>query len=304
MRTIKMGALLAGTVIAAASLMSGTDARSDTYVGGGTKAVYGNLPPDQVEFLSPPDRIKSVVTSGSPSLIWETLEHGEAVECLDCIPAVSGLLYSTDAQTREIAAWWLRRRIFGVFGPGQVYEQTVNTLKNDPSPDRRTAAAYALGEFLTLAGVPALAGALQTDASPAVRAAAASALGRINDDGGGALSVGMKDTDSSVRLAAIASAGRINNFADKATPASLTGDTNPMVRRRAVELLEDLRAKDTVASVMALANSDADERVRIAACHALGTFADITARPTLQGIAANDSSSLVRDAAIIALRRM
>lgn len=305
MRTIQFSALLLGTLLAGASLMSGTDARSDTtYVGGGTQAVYGNLPPDQVEFLSPPERIKAVASSGSPSLIWETLEHGEAVECLDCIPVVGQLLYSTDSQTREIAAWWLRRRIFGVFGPGQVYEQTINTLKGDPSVARRTAAAYALGEFLTLAGVPALATAIQTDSSPAVRAAAASALGRINDDGGGALSTAMKDTDSSVRLAAITSAGRINNFTDTATPSSLTGDTDPMVRRRAVELLEDLHAKDTVASVMTLAKSDADERVRIAACHALGTFGDISAQSTLQGIATSDTSSLVRDAATIALRRL
>ncbi|HSQ64512.1 MAG TPA: HEAT repeat domain-containing protein [Polyangiaceae bacterium] len=305
MRTIKISALLAGTFLAAASLMSGTDARSDTtYVGGGTAAVYGNLPPDQVEFLSPPDRIKAVANSGSPSLIWETLEHGEAVECLDCIPAVGNLLYSTDPQTREIAAWWLRRRIFGVFGPGQVYEQTVNTLKGDPSPDRREAAAYALGEFLTLAGVPPLASAIQSDSSPAVRAAAASALGRINDKGGTALSTAMKDADPSVRLAAIKSAGRINDFTDEATPASLLGDNDAVVRRRAVELLEDLHAKDTVTSVMTLAKTDADERVRIAACHALGTFGDVSAQTTLQGIATSDASTLVRDAATIALRRL
>ena len=59
-----------------------------------------------------------------PTLIWETLEHGEKVECLDCIPVVAPLLYDSNAKNREIAAWWLRRRIFGVFGPGEVYEQT------------------------------------------------------------------------------------------------------------------------------------------------------------------------------------
>ena len=52
--------------------------------------------------------------------IWQALEHGEKVECLDCIPAVEKLLYDGNAKNREIAAWWLRRRIFGVFGPGEV----------------------------------------------------------------------------------------------------------------------------------------------------------------------------------------
>ncbi len=45
-------------------------------------------------------------------------------------PGLEPALLGT-AQTREIAAWWLRRRIFGVFGPGQVYQQTINTLATD-----------------------------------------------------------------------------------------------------------------------------------------------------------------------------
>ena len=49
--------------------------------------------------------------------------------------------------SREIAAWWLRRRMVGVFGPGEVYSQTVQTLQTDPDPVRRSYAANALGEF-------------------------------------------------------------------------------------------------------------------------------------------------------------
>ena len=40
--------------------------------------------------------------------MWETLEHGEKVECLDCIPLVAPLLYDSNAKTREIAAWSAR----------------------------------------------------------------------------------------------------------------------------------------------------------------------------------------------------
>ena len=124
-----------------------------------------------------------MASSGAPTAIWQTLEHGESVECLDCIGAVAPLLYDANAKNREISAWWLRRRMLGVFGPGEVYEQTVNTLASDPSPAKRGYAASALGEFLVGSGITPLATALQSDSDPGVRAAAASALGRLNDDG-------------------------------------------------------------------------------------------------------------------------
>jgi len=56
--------------------------------------------------------------------------------------------------------------------------------------------------------------------------------------------------------------------------------------------------------VIALAKSDADDDVRIAACHALGAFQDKSAEATLESIAQTDASGLVRDTALIALRRL
>lgn len=304
MRTMKMGTLIASALVAVTTTMSGSDARSDTWNGVGLSALHTNLSADQAEFLSSPDRIISVTTSNSPSLIWETLEHGERVECLQCIPPVANLMYDEHQETREIAAWWLRRRIFGVFGSGQVYEQTLGVLKNDPNAQKRAYAAYAIGEFLDSAGIQPLADAIANDQSPLVRAAAASALGRMNSAGNGALSKAMLDADQTVRVAAIKSAERVNEFTDEQTAAKLTGDSSSAVRRLGVQLLEDLHAKDTVASVMTLAQSDADVDVRIAACHALGVFQDASAQSTLQNIAQNDASTLVRDAATIALRRL
>jgi HEAT repeat protein len=302
---MKFGSLFVGAFVAVAATMSGTDARSDTkFVGGGINTVYPNVPADQVEFLSSPDRIISVTSSNSPSLIWETLEHGEKVECLQCIPPVAGLLYDQHQQTREIAAWWLRRRIFGVFGPGQVYEQTLNTLKSDGNAQKRAYAAYAIGEMLDQSGIQPLADAIATDSSALVRAAAASALGRMNSAGNGALSKALGDADPSVQIAGIKAAGRVNEFADEQTASKLVGSPDPTVRRLGVQLLEDLHAKDTVASVISLAQKDADTNVRIAACHALGVFRDASAQSALQGIVTNDASTLVRDAATIALRRL
>jgi hypothetical protein len=295
---------LAASVLACASLLSGSEARGGNATEniGGTQAIYGNIPPDQVEFLSTGDRIKSVAASGSMMAIWETLEHGERVECLDCIPSVEPLIYDANPRTREIAAWWLRRRLFGVFGPGEVYERTLSTLAGDPDPKRRTYAAYALGEFLAAPGIEACATAIDRDGDPNVRAAAASALGRLNDEGRGALTKALADTDGRVKLAALGSAGRVNTFTDVPSVARLTGDGDAKVRRRSAELLGAMRAKDSVDGLIAL-TKDGDATVRNSAAHALGQIRDARARGALEALA-NDPDGLVRDQAKIALRRL
>lgn len=295
---------VATAVLACASLLSGSEAKGGNATEniGGTQALYGNIPPDQIEFLSTGDRIKSVAASGSMMAIWETLEHGERVECLDCIPSVEPLLYDANPRTREIAAWWLRRRVFGVFGGGEVYERTLQTLASDPDPKRRTNAAYALGEFLAAPGIEACAAAIDRDGDPNVRAAAASALGRLNDDGRGALTKALGDSDGRVKLSALASAGRVNTFTDVQGVARLVGDPDAKVRRRSAELLGAMRAKDSVDGLIAL-TKDGDASVRNSAAHALGQIRDGRARAALEALA-SDPDGLVRDQAKIALRRL
>lgn len=299
--------LLAAVAIAAGtSLMSGEKAATAGLTDnvGGTQKVYGNIPPDQIEFISTSDRIKSVSASGSMSAIWETLEHGEKVECVECIPSVEPLMYDANPRTREIAAWWLRRRVFGVFGKGEVYERTLQALASDPDPKRRTYAANAIGEFLAAPGIEAVANAIDRDGDPNVRAAAATALGRLNDDGRGALGRAMADVDPRVKIAALGAAGRVNNFVDVQAVTKLVGDQDAGVRRRSADLLGAMRAKDSVDGLMAIAKNDPDDNVRNSACHALGQIRDGKARPVLEDIKANDKSGLVRDQAAIALRRM
>lgn len=273
---------------------------------GGFASVYGQIPPSQAEFLSTPDSIKNAAATGAPSLVWEVLEHGEEVECLDCIPVVAPLLYASDSRTREIAAWWLRRRMFGVFGPGEVYSQTLQTLQSDPSSIRRADAASALGEFLAVPGIAACATALGTDSDPTVRAAAASALGRLNSDGNGALETALDDVDSGVQLAALHAATRINSFVAMANVSALLTNSNADVRRNALDLLDALDATDALAAVTAAAQNDSDATVRAEACHALGTFgtAAQSALPVLQELAMSDPDTFVRDAAQIAIQRI
>jgi HEAT repeat protein len=297
--------------LAVAGALTATDAQSApprevTPSGPGFAGVYGQLASDQAEFLSTPEAIKSAAASGAPTLVWETLEHGEKIECLDCIPIVAQLLYDSNAKNREIAAWWLRRRVLGVFGPGEVYEGVVQTLATDADPIRRSYAAYALGEFFAAPGIAATAQAVTTDVDARVRAASASALGRLNSDGGGALTTALSDSDPTVRLAALSSAGRINSFSGVGSLAALTTDANPFVRRRALEVLDGLSAlgRDSIAAVAAVAQNDTDPGVRAMACHALGTFGNPSVLTLLQGLAQNDPDQFVRDQARIAALRL
>ena len=308
MRRHTMFQFAMGCFFAAAATFTTADAssapREVTPNGPGISGVYGTQPANSQEFLSSPDAIKSAAVSGAPTLIWQTLEHGEKVECLDCIAFVSPLLYDANPKNREIAAWWLRRRVLGVFGPGEVYEQTLQNLQSNPDGLTRSYAAYALGEFLFAPGVNACAISVLQDGDARVRAASASALGRLNSDGNGALGAAMADSDATVRLAALASAGRINSFSSISAAAALTTDPSSDVRRRAIEVLDALNASDTVTAVAAAAQNDSDAGVRAVACHALGTFGNNTVLPLLQNLAANDPSVFVQDQATIAIRRL
>jgi HEAT repeat protein len=268
---------------------------------------YQGVPADQAEAITTPEHLISIVQSGAPTAIWQALEHAETVECLGCIPYVAPLLYdASSARNREIAAWWLRRRILGVFGPGQVYQQTLNTLATDPSATRRAYAASALGEFLVLSGVAPVANALLHDSDPGVRAASASALGRLNDDGSGALAKAFTDSDATVRAAAYVAAGRVNSFADVTSAVAAVTDSDPTVRRVGIELLDEMGpgATDAADSVLRVAQNDADDEVRLVACHALGNIGEQSMVPDLQEIATNDSNMQVQDQAKIAVIRL
>ncbi len=142
-----------------------------------------------------------------------------------------------------------------------------------------------------------------------MRAAAASALGRLNDDGAGALAMGLGDASASVTLASLASISRINSFSGVSSIAALTGHASVEVRRRAVEVLDALDATDSVDVVAAAAKNDTDAGVRAAACHALGTFGsatsnDASAVAVLHTLQTTDKDTFVRDQAQIALQRL
>ena len=305
-RFLKFSAAL--SLVTLVSLSSAADETDTTHRG--RSSVYGNLSNGSLEAVSLPKDMMDVVTNPSsvaPTAIWTMLEHGERVECLACIPYVSQMLYAPNAKTREISAWWLRRRIFGVFGKGEVYEQTRNTLADaSQSPEKRAYAANALGEFLEHAGIEPVSRALIHDSSALVRLAAANALIRLNHQGPNLeLSSALSDPDEAVRLAALNGVTRINVFSNVERVMPLISDASPAVRRRAAQTLGTLKSADAVVGLIALTapGNEPEPGVRAAAVWALGQIADAQARDAVLA-ASTDGASRVRDAANIALLRL
>lgn len=305
--TFKSQSFLKSSVLAVGLLLA-AGASAEKNRTSGRAEVYKQLAPESLEDVSNAEQIMNLRGKNVPATrIWKVLEHGEKLECLACIPVVSDFLYSDQPKTREISAWWLRRRIFGVFGPGQVYEQTIETLRDATAPSsRRLYAANALGEFLSLSGVPALSQAVTADPSPGVRAAAVGALERLNSSGSnGELTLALGDAEESVRLAALRATSRINAFTDVDAVVALIGDPSALVRRRAAETLGVMKAGDALVGLIALttAEQEPDAKVRAAAIWALGQIGDIEARDAILAAQA-DADPSVRSAANISGRML
>ena len=311
LRKTLVGALAAGLTSLVAAV--GVADSSPEKVLNGRSTVYQNLEANSLESTSSPERIKAVTAGNTaPTEIWTVLEHGEKVECLDCIPHVAKLLYDKHAKTREISAWWLRRRIFGVFTPTanggpSLYAQVVNTLNDPTAPaERRAYAAEAVGEFLAAPGVKHLGNAAVNDSEGIVRLAAVKGLERLNNQGfNGELGQAIGDSDVDVRMQALKSAIRVNVFTNVDAVVERIDDESPLVRRRAAEALGVMKAADSVVGLVALTDpsNESDAQVRKAAVSALGAIGDPAGKAAVQA-AESDPDYLVRAAAKVALRRL
>lgn len=281
---------------------------ADPSVHAGRASTYRSLQANSLEDVTPAEAIKRIQLENiSPNAIWKLLEHAEKVECLSCIPIVAKRLYDAHPKTREISAWWLRRRIFGVFGKGEIYSQVIATLNDQKeSESRRAYAANAIGEFLSPAGVRHVAEAAVKDPSARVREAALLALVRLNHEGPNqAIGAALFDEDENVRLTAVKAASSVNVFSNLSELVELIGDDSPRVRRRAAEALGSMRVRDAVSGLAALASEsrEASAEVRQAAVWALGQLGEPEGKSAVEE-ALTDSDPQVRDAARIALRRL
>jgi HEAT repeat protein len=307
--------LVSTAALGLAVVSSTASADNDTATHAGRAAVYRSGSFDNnnsLEAVSTPTAIRSMFDrNGNPTVgstrVWQVLEHAEKLECLSCIPLVAGLIYDAQPKTREIAAWWLRRRIFGVFEQGGVYSQIIDTLGDSSQVEsRRARAASALGEFLTFAGREPLATAIRNDGSALVRQSAVAALERMNTDGPShELSFAMGDSDVTVRMAALHAATRINVFTDVAAIAGLVGDTEAPVRQAAAAALGTMRVSDAVDSLIMLSSpeNEPDASVRKSAVWSLGQIGDASAAEAIVA-ALHDPNAFVRDAAKAASLRL
>ena len=69
----------------------------------------------------------------------------------------------------------------------------------------------------------------------------------------------------------------------------MTGDRVALVRRVGIELLDNMGATDAADAVLKLAQTDADDEVRLVACHALGSIGDPSMASALLDISKNDT---------------
>lgn len=243
----------------------------------------------------------NAIKSASPARLVATLEYGERVECLECIPLLADkLLSSNNADTREIAAWWLRRRAFG-FGP--IMQKMQSVARDDADPERRSRAVAALGEFLDPHGSEVLSVVATQDAEASVRVAAVRALGRLNTiKGTPTLAEAMSDDDAGVRLAALQQVPRVNFFRDESAILGRLADDSTEVRSTAAQLVGELRLSAAVEPLLGVLITDESVQVRQAAAIALGRIGGAESEAALSDARRVESSEDVLQAISIALR--
>jgi HEAT repeat protein len=239
------------------------------------------------------EHMVNAIKSASPTRLYATLEYGERVECFECIPLLANKLLSSDnAQTREISAWWLRRRSFG-FGPVMVKMRQV--AAQDPNPIQRARALAALGEFLDPHAAPTLANAATQDSDVSVRVAAVRALGRLNAvSSHAALKAAFTDTDAQVRQAALDQVLKLAFFTDQSGLLGRLADDDSGVRRTAAQLVGQLRVTEAVEPLLGLLMTDDSAQVRQAAAIALGRIGGADANSALA-----DAKRVEKDEAVL-----
>jgi HEAT repeat protein len=246
-----------------------------------------------------PDHMVSAIRGASAGALTATLEYGERVECMACVPLLEGkLLASSDPKVREIAAWWLRQRVFGY---GRAAVAMRKAVEGDRDPVHRARAAEALGEFQDVRGLPSLKKAVMEDAVVAVRVAAVRALGRLNAQSGHAvLAAALQDDAASVRRAALEQVPRLSFFAAfDAVRARLTDD-DAGVRLRAAQLAGELRIDAAEGALSDLLRHDDAAVVRQAAAWALGRLGGSPAKTVIRDARAVEQDPGVLDALEVA----
>ncbi len=254
--------------------------------------------------ISPDSQIPSraelinAIRSSAPDDLMALLEYGELLECVECIPLLEERMYTDEEpEVRRLAAWWLRRRMFGSL---KVEERLFEALRESADPVRRARAAMGLGEFQSAGALPDFQRLVANDPEAIVREAVVHAAVRLNHSRSWEVLVeAMDDDETAVRLAALRGVLKVNGFAGQQAVAERLGDADPRVRRLAAQLAGKLRIASTADTLQRLLVEDDSPLVRQAAAWALGKLG--TGRAALTEARANETNERVLDAIEIAL---
>jgi HEAT repeat protein len=250
-----------------------------------------------------PQAIQMAIASGSPDAIKAELERSEFLVCGSCVDLIKPLVDNSDAEIRQVAAWWLARRAVS----REVRVEMLNRLSQPDSTAARNAADV-LGEFHYVSSIPALSAALSNPIySGEARAAMARALGNINRPTVVApLTAALGDGNAQVKTGALLALQKIAGLRDGSAIVPLVTDGDAGVRAEAATTLGMFRAQEGTSALVTALQSDSSATVRKRAAWALGeTHANAAvAGQALQTAAASDPSPFVRSLAAAALTKL
>ena len=162
--------------------------------------------------------------------------------------AVTALLQMA-ATEDETMRWWAVRGLAQLAGQGEEHHPAILPVLQQATRGEdealRCAAALALGEMRSDAGVPALLDLLQ-DSSGWVRSAAANALALVGEPAVPALGEALQDPREGVRVRAAFALHRIKSLGSARWLFPALSDSNPIVHTYAYETLNELGLLNTV----------------------------------------------------------
>lgn len=239
--------------------------------------------------------IKNAINSGNPDSIVAEIERAEKLPCGSCIDLVTPLIDESDRQIRDVAAWWLAKRVIR----DQVRDQMFTRLQGGDSVSARNAAEV-LGRFAHPDALMALEMAMHDGTlSGEARGAAARAIGDIGHYAGkDMLEAGLISDSADVREASARALRDIRGNVEASLVVDLLADSEDAVARQAALTAGALREATALDALAALVTDQSrDDLVRRDAAWALGKIGDGSAREVLRSVSEEDPSMLVRGAA-------
>lgn len=248
--------------------------------------------------------LKNAINTGNRDSIVAEIERAEKLPCAPCFDLVMPLVDHSNADIRDVAAWWISKRAVRT----QVRDDMFERLTGGDTELARNAAEV-LGRFMHPDALMPLELAIHDDAlGDDARAAAAVAVGSIGDYRGKAILEGALTSESAaVRAAAAKGLRNIRGNVDALAVVEVLGDDDESVISEAIITLGALQEVNAAADLGDIVTDvTLSVTVRKRAAWALGKVGagNDDARAVLKAVADDDESMLVRGAARAALQSL